>query len=152
MNRLFIALFVLSIVAALASVVPAKLDGLPALSKADTEAYNRLVWITGHVRWLNHRELGATPAHGTVLTFQSKEHRDIVVATRTDLDGRYELFLSPGSYRLIVPELDGDRTGLVDTLPPSQLRELIVRANPSGLKFDIDLVLPMTPKCVTPKQ
>ena len=144
MKRLFQIASIVIVVAG-SAITAATQDSLPRLSKADDAAYRRLVWITGDVRYLNHPELGITPANGQVLTFQSAQHPEMVVATRANLDGRFELFLSPGTYRLIVPELDHDRTGFVDIIPESQSRELQVRPSPSGIIYDIDLVIPIFP-------
>ena len=101
----------------------------------------RMVWVTGYIYFTNHPSLGRTPANGEVIAFRRVDRSD-VVAVRANLEGKYEIFLNPGRYRIIVPNLNAERNGFVDALATGQPRYLEVERNPSGISFNVELTLP----------
>ena len=115
---------------------------LQTLDKDDTKAWERMVWVTGYVHFTNHPSLGRTPANGEVIAFRRVDRNDQVVAVRANLEGRFEIFLDPGRYRIVVPNLNAEKNGFVDALATGQSRYLEVERDPSGIRFNIDLTLP----------
>jgi hypothetical protein len=115
----------------------------PALEKGDTWAWEQMVWVTGHIHFNNHPSLGRTPANGEVIAFRRVGRGNHVVAVRANLDGRFEVFLNPGRYKIIVPYLNAERDGFVDMLAAGQPRYLnAVKKHPSGIEFNVELTLP----------
>ncbi len=115
----------------------------PALDSEDTKAWERMVSVTGHIHFTNHPSLGRTPANGEVIAFRRTDRSNHIVAVRANLDGRYEVFLNPGRYKIIVPDLNAERNGFVDMLAAGQPRYLdVVKQYPSGIQFNVELTLP----------
>jgi hypothetical protein len=137
-NRFFLAIgfFLVS------AITTFSFQQLPRLDKDDTKAWERMTWVTGYVHFTNHPTLGRTPANGEVIAFRRVDRSDQVVAVRANLEGRYEIFLDPGRYRIIAPNLNAERNGFVDALAAGQSRYLEVERNPSGIRFNVDLTLP----------
>lgn len=114
----------------------------PTLESGDTRAWEQMVWVTGHIHFTNHPSLGRTPANGEVIAFRRVGRGNHVVAVRANIDGRFEVFLNPGRYKIIVPGLNADRNGFIDMLAAGQPRYLDVVRHPSGIRFNVELTLP----------
>ena len=118
-------------------------------SEADDEVYDgRIQQVKGKVIYLNHSTLGKTPASGEYLVFQREGCKDCLVATHTDGEGNYKLFLGAGKYKLIVQFKNCGYAPTEDCaghnyLSADQPQYLIVERGPlySG-EFNIELVLP----------
>ena len=117
-------------------------------SEADGEVYDgRIQQVKGKVVYLNHPDLGKTPASGQYLVFQREGCKDCLVATHTDGEGNYKIFLGVGKYKLIVQfkncgyapteDCSGD-----NYLSANQPQYLTVERGPYGPEFNIELVLP----------
>lgn len=107
----------------------------------------RIQQVKGKVVYLNHPDLGKTPAVGQYLVFQREGCKDCLVATHTDVEGNYELFLGVGKYKLIVQFKNCGYAPTEDCagdnyLSANQPQYLIVERGPHGLEFNIELVLP----------
>ncbi len=118
-------------------------------SEEDAKVYDgRIQQVKGKVVFLNHPDLGKTPASGQYLVFQRDGCKDCLVATHTDLEGNYKLFLGVGKYKLIVqfkncgyaPSEDcaGDNYLSAD----QQQYITVERGRAYGAEFNIELVLP----------
>lgn len=115
--------------------------------EADGEVYDgRIEQVKGKVVYLNHPELGNSPASGHYLVFQRDGCKDCLVATHADVNGNYKIFLGIGKYRLIVSECICDYGGAgcdcYNLLSASQAQYITVeRGRPYGAEFNIELVL-----------
>src|SRR5687768_7336630 len=79
---------------------------------SDNEVYDgRIQQVKGKVMYLNHPELGKTPATGQYLVFQREGCKDCLIATHADIDGNYKIFVGVGRYKLIVQETRCDYGG-----------------------------------------
>lgn len=116
-----------------------------SLSVQDSRSWERLVWVTGDVSYVNHPTLGRTPAAGEVLAFRRIARNGPIVAVRANVNGSYELFLEPGIYRLIVPGLNQTKDDFVDLVAAGQSKVLRVNRKGSGVTFNIELTLPNKP-------
>ena len=115
--------------------------GFPGVKHQDESAYYATSTVKGSVTILNHPKLGKTAASGTYIVFQRTNCKKCVIGTRTDADGRYELHIGAGRYRLIIRE--GTREGQTrDILAPNQQR--LVDVGPVGTvkTFDVAILLP----------
>src|SRR4030095_6492782 len=73
-------------------------------SDSDRKAYDgRIQRVTGKVTVLN-RSKEKLPAAGMYLIFRREGCENCFVATKSDLEGNYELFLGIGRYKLIVQD------------------------------------------------
>ena len=118
-------------------------------STVDNEVYDgRIQQVKGKVTYLNHPDLGKTPATGQYLVFQREDCKNCLVATHADIDGNYKIFVGVGRYKLIVQETRCDYGGASEAqcfnyLAPDQPRYIDVEKNrPYNAEFNINLVLP----------
>jgi hypothetical protein len=105
----------------------------------DDEVYNQIATIKGNVQILNHPELGRTAASNEFLVFQRDGCKLCLVATRTDLDGNYQIFVGHGRYRIIVRN---PSPPTYDMLAPGQPRYVEATSPLQDTHFDIKLRLP----------
>jgi hypothetical protein len=83
----------------------------------------RLVLIKGTATIMNHPNLGVTPYSGGTIIFQRDGCGSCYVATNAGVDGKYEITVGDGKYKVIVrnpssPEFDmlaPDQEKFVDT-------------------------------------
>ncbi len=134
-------IFILAALLLGSAISVSSIQQLPPLDREDTKAWERMVWVTGHIHILNHLELGRTPAAGEVIGFRRADRSNHIVAVRANAEGRYEVFLNPGRYRIIVPSLNAERNGFIDSLAVGQPRYLDVARHPSGIQFNVELTL-----------
>ena len=117
-------------------------------SEEDDKVYDgRIQQVKGKVVYLNHPELGKTPASGQYLVFQRDGCKDCLVATHTDLDGNYKLFLGVGKYKIIVQFKNCGYAPTEDCagdnyLSANQPQYLTVARGLNGPEFNIELVSP----------
>jgi hypothetical protein len=117
-------------------------------SQADDEVYNQIEQVKGTVTFLNHPTLGKSPASGQYLVFQRDGCKDCLIATYAGNDGKYEVFLGVGRYRLIVQEKNCGVVTVGDCLGYNLLAEdqdqylLVEKGRPYGAEFNINIVLP----------
>lgn len=117
-------------------------------SEEDAKVYDgRIQQVKGTVVYLekNNEKI---PASGQYLVFQRDGCKDCLVATHTDGEGNYKLFLGVGKYKLIVQFKNCGYAPTEDCaghnyLAANQPQYLIVERGPlySG-KFNIELVSP----------
>jgi hypothetical protein len=109
--------------------------------RKDDRVYREIGHLRGQIIITNHPTLGRTPAAGHYLVFQRLDCKRCAIGTRSDLRGKYELFLSAGRYRVIstasVVEGEGP-----DLISPAQVREVEVKGPPDETIFDIELRIP----------
>ena len=108
----------------------------PASSQDDSDVYNKIGTIKGHVQWLNNRDLGKTPANGMYIVFQRVGCRKCLVGTHADIDGNYKVFLGLGRYKLIIFK---PSPPVYDLLAPDQPRFVNVSDTLRDTVFDINL-------------
>ena len=112
---------------------------LGANYRSDEPLYNQMVTIRGKVEILNHPELGRTPGNGIDLLFQREDCKRCLIGTIADAEGKYQVRVGRGRYKLIV---ENPSPPIVDLLAPGQPRfidaNLVVQDN----QFDIKLVVP----------
>lgn len=113
---------------------------------ADGKVYDgRMIQLKGQVSFLNHPEVGKMRANGMYLVFQREGCKKCIVGTHADFDGKYELFVGEGRYKLIVQDNRCDYGGTGcdchDLLAPKQPRYVNAKRSPHATEFDIDLVL-----------
>jgi hypothetical protein len=117
-------------------------------SEADAEVYDgRIQQVKGKVVYLNHPDIGKTPASGQFLVFQRDGCKDCLVATHTDREGNYKVFLGVGKYKLIVQFKNCGYAPIEDCagynyLSANQPQYLTVERGPISPEFNIELVLP----------
>jgi hypothetical protein len=107
----------------------------------------RIVQVKGKVTFLNHPELGKTPANGMYLVFQRDDCKNCLVATHADIDGNYEIFVGEGRYKVIVYDFRCDDFGgtgcdCYNLLAPKQAQYFDAKRGSFATEFNIDLVLP----------
>jgi hypothetical protein len=107
----------------------------------ELQAWERMVEVTGKVNSTNHPELGLTPVPGVVIAFRRTDDAHIV-AVHTDSDGYYEVFLEPGSYKIILINVNADRSKNVEVFVKNREKYLTVGKNLSRIHFDIETTLP----------
>jgi hypothetical protein len=107
----------------------------------DDYVYDQLVTIRGKVEILNHPELGRTEGSSMPLVFQRDGCRMCLVATRTDMDGNYEITVARGRYKIIVRETRGGGAASYDLLAPNQPRYInaTLRSQPNVLNLQVML-------------
>jgi hypothetical protein len=108
---------------------------------SDEEAYYHTVIIKGAVSILNHPSLGKTPGSSIFLVFQRTDCKQGIIGTWTDMDGNYQIHVSPGRYKLIVREGKREKETR-DILAPNQQR--FVDAGQPGeiTNFNIEILAP----------
>ena len=116
-------------------------------STKDDEVYDgRVQPIRGKVIYLNHPDMGKTPATGQYLVFQREDCKDCLVATHVDIEGNYKIFVGVGRYKVIVQETRCDYGGNCgechNLLAPGQAQYVDVKRGPIVPDFNINLVLP----------
>ena len=114
--------------------------------KKETSLESKMGIVSGTVKFINHPELGEWPANGEEILFQRINYPDVAVGIRTDIDGKYELILTEGKYRVFSREAiyfslkDKERKSW-DWIAPSQERFFTVKPF-KELKFDIKVMFP----------
>jgi len=137
-NRVFVWLMLLLF------IVVALLYGKkeqPGSELDELQAWERMVEVTGHVNSTNHQELGLTPVPGVVIAFLRTDDA-YIVAVHTDSDGYYKVFLERGSYKIILINVNADRSKNVEVFGQNQEKYLTVEKNLSRIQFDIETTLP----------
>jgi hypothetical protein len=107
---------------------------------ADDDLYNLVGQLRGQVVLVNHPTLGRTPASGYYLLFQREGCKLCLIGVRTDVEGRYELLLGEGKYRIVEQSIQ--RTGdyiVLDFLPKRQAREVVVHSGSIATVFNIEV-------------
>lgn len=107
-------------------------------AQSDSEVYKDIGILKGEVYFINHAELGRTPASSAYIVFQRVDCKKCLVATTTDLNGRYELSVGKGTYKVIVFQ---PSPPVYDLLAPHQPRVIKIRSGGSETVFDINLKL-----------
>lgn len=102
----------------------------------------RIVQIKGTVTIRNHPELGVTPASFTGIVFRREGCRDCLVVVNTDENGRYQVLLGQGRYKIIKRGGSGGLNPTYDMLAPDQPRIIEARRSPYPTEFDIRIVVP----------
>ena len=105
--------------------------------RRDDFVYNRIVQIKGHVTIVGQPDVVAS---GMYLVFQRYGCKDCLVATHTDINGNYQIFVGRGRYKLIVR--DGPREGeMTNSLPSDQQRYINATNKVGGETLDIRIVV-----------
>jgi hypothetical protein len=104
--------------------------------KADV--YKRIGILKGQVRFVNHHDLGDTPANNLYIVFQRVGCGNCLFGIWTDINGNYEVFLGQGRYRIIVEQ---PSPPVYDLLDAEQRRVVRVRANGVENTFNVRLRL-----------
>jgi len=102
----------------------------------------RIVQIKGRVTILNHPELGVTPASFTGIVFRREGCKDCLIVVNTDENGRYQVSLGQGRYKVIMRDGSGGLNPTYDMLSPDQPRIVEARRGPYPTEFDIRVVIP----------
>lgn len=137
MSKVCIIAVILMLTSCSAGVLWGRRDNL----NNEEEAYFGTATIKGKVEILNHPTLGRTEGRGVYLAFQRQDCRQCVFGVRSDADGNYQAFVSPGQYKLIVR--DGSRQGKTkDALAPKQQRIIQIERSGSITNFNVEMVLP----------
>jgi hypothetical protein len=102
----------------------------------------RIVQIKGKVTILNHPELGVTPASFTGIVFRREGCRDCLVVVNTDENGKYQVSLGQGRYRVIMRGGSGGLNPTYDMIAPDQPRIVEARRSPYPTEFDIRVAVP----------
>lgn len=116
-------------------------------SETDAAAYDgRIQQVKGKVVYLE-RDNKKSPASGMYLVFQRDGCKDCLVATHTDGDGNYKLFLGIGKYKIIVQFKNCGYAPTEDCagqnyLSADQPQYLTVERGLTGPEFNIELVPP----------
>ncbi|MGH9949441.1 MAG: hypothetical protein ACRD6X_19890 [Pyrinomonadaceae bacterium] len=115
-----------------------------AQSKSDWGP-KRLVLIKGKATIMNHPDLGVTPFSGGTIVFQKVGCDSCYIATNADVEGKYEVTVGDGKYKIIVrnpssPEFDmlaPDQERFIDTetLEAKQFSKQV-------FNFDVKIRLP----------
>jgi hypothetical protein len=116
-----------------------------ALERKDVRAYVQMVTVKGRVHLTNHPSLGRVPGtNGMAIVFRRVGCGNHAVGVVPDAEGRYDIALSPGRYKVIFPFLNEDRTGFVDVLAAGQPRYLNVVKMRSygGIEFNVEYSAP----------
>jgi len=108
-------------------------------SSEDTEIYNEFVTIKGKVTILNHPELGVTPFNGAYVVFQRTDCKRCLVATHADIDGKYQVRVGKGRYKLV---MYNPSPPTVDLLAPNQPRYVEAKNILEDTVFDINVAFP----------
>jgi len=105
-------------------------------SQSSSDVYADIGVLKGQARFINHPELGNTPANSVYLVFQRVGCRMCLIGTWTDVDGKYKLFLGKGKYELIVFQ---PSPPIYNLLAPDQPKFLNVDSSTVDNIFDIRL-------------
>ena len=97
----------------------------------------RIVQIKGTATILNHPELGVTPASFIGIVFRREGCRDCLIVVNTDKNGRYQVSLGQGRYKIILRGGSGGVNPAYDLLAPDQPRIVEARRSPYPTEFDI---------------
>src|SRR5574341_814750 len=80
---------------------PCSIASHKKVSASDEKAYFNHAGVRGTVTILNHPTLGKTPDAGVQIVFQRVGCRCCAISIRTEINGRYELYVIPGRYNLL---------------------------------------------------
>jgi hypothetical protein len=129
------SLFLLCFLAAISAATAAD-DALN-----DDKVQGQIGQLRGQVIIENHPEMGRAPATGAYLVFQRRDCKRCAIGVRCDIEGKYELFLTAGEYRVISTgsQLEGEGPDLVS---PRQAHYVRVQLPPNVTTFDVVLRLP----------
>ena len=113
---------------------------VPVANIAAAESiYNQIGRLRGQITIIDHTEIGDLPGAGVYFVLQRLDCRKCLVGVRANVDGRYEVFLGVGTYRIICRESEGDR---LDLIRKGQERMVTVKPPPKYTEFNFDLELP----------
>jgi len=101
--------------------------------------YSQFGTLYGNVVLLNNPELGRTPASGTGFLLQRADCAKCLIGVRTDADGKYQVSLGAGTYRIYC--LGGSDQSPVDIYRSGQPRDITVKPGP-WTNFDFELEIP----------
>jgi hypothetical protein len=107
-------------------------------NKSNDSVYNQIAIVKGTVSILNHPQLGKTAANGFYLVFQRNDCEKCLIATTTDLDGKYQVFVGRGKYKVIVRNPSPPE---YDMLAPDQARLINASSILEDNIFNINVVL-----------
>src|SRR5262245_13346002 len=108
---------------------------------SDEDAYYKTAIIKGAVTILNHPTMGKTPGSSTFLVFQRTDCKQSIIRIWTDMNGNYQVHVSPGQYKLIV--LEGKREKETrDVLAPNQQRFIDTGQPGTITNFNIEILVP----------
>lgn len=109
-----------------------------AQSRDESEVYNQMATIKGHVEILNNPEIGKTAGTGIFIVFQRVDCRKCLVGIFADVNGDYRVRVGQGKYKVIVYN---PSPPTYDMLAPDQPRFVTANSIIVDTVFDINLVM-----------
>jgi hypothetical protein len=102
----------------------------------------RIVEVKGQIRILSHPDPNISVFSGGGIVFQRVGCRDCLISVSADENGRYQVFLGRGRYKVIMRGGSGGLNPTYDMLAPDQPRYVEAKQSPYATEFDIKVVLP----------
>ena len=112
-------------------------------SRDESEVYNQLTTIKGHVEILNNPEIGKTAGTGTFIVFQRVDCKKCLIGVFADVKGDYRVRVGQGKYKVIVYN---PSPPTFDMLAPTQPRYITATSPIVDTVFDINLLIPSDKK------
>jgi hypothetical protein len=112
------------------------------LSCASRRETNEVVTIKGKVTIENHPELGRTEGRNIPLLFERDECNKCVIATVTDAEGRYEIYVGRGRYRVSYRDTRGGGASSRDMLAADQARYVNANSLIKPNEFNVRVMIP----------
>jgi hypothetical protein len=109
----------------------------PARPQLDTELYNAVGTVSGHIELIDHPVLGRTPCRHCEFLIQRADCRRCIIYVRADENGGYSVRVALGRWRVIMKaRIEGASTDY-DLLAKGQPREFELKSASGELKFNI---------------
>jgi hypothetical protein len=109
---------------------------------ASVREHNEIVTIKGKVTVVNHPELGETEGRNIPLLFQRNDCKSCLIATVTDSEGRYEIYVGRGRYVVSYRNTRGGGEPPIDMLAPDQPRLVNANSLIQPNEFDVRVMIP----------
>ena len=108
-----------------------------ARAQLDTELYNAVGTVSGHIELIDHPRLGRTPCGHCEFLVQRVDCRRCIVYVKADENGDYSVRVGLGKWKVIMKARFEGTSSEYNLLAKGQPSEFELKSASGELKFDI---------------
>jgi len=127
-------------------IAPVRTGSASMRGEGPDEIVSDMVLVRGTIEIVNHPSLGRTPASNQWIFFRRTDCKQCVVGVKADLDGKYQVYLWRGKYKIVCADERGGGEPPVDLLARDQPRFFEASKVDSPLDLNIKLAVPGVPE------